>query len=406
MFPNLSQLSRRDLLRLAKIFGWTSLLLGAGTLSGILTTDRLVRAAEAVQRQRSRKKARHQMIFGAATLVGGGYHISALGILEFIRDLEARCDGEVRIELIDNNEICNQLNCIKRTQQGVVDFYYSSTQNAAAIADYFNVLDFPYLFPNRAAQYHFFYHPLSEPLLREPLRKHYGIWFLFAACRLRGVMLGLKWRDKPDVRRIEQLAGLKIRVTASQMGRLALQLLGAETIPVPWCDTRGALQHGMVDGMETWEAAAARVMPEVISQVLDLRLFSGTGHTAMNAARFEALEPHLQDAVMESAYYAQMLVQLQGEASLINTVGASHPPKAGTVFDRHNIRFVALGAEELRKAERLCAPEFNPEPWTEHRERLNFLVDGWDVYTDIHRIAREIPPDTLAENVAPRRWWT
>ncbi len=218
-------------------------------------------------------------------------------------------------------------------------------------------------------------------------------------------MMGLKWRDKPNVSSLEELAGARIRVTASKPGRIALELLGLKPMPIPWDETAGALEHGMVDGMETWESAAAAAMPHVISQVIDLRLFSGNGHTAMNASVFDGLPPDLQKAVLESAYHTQMYVQLAGEASLINTVGASDPQKPGTIFAKNQVRFVELTDEELKKAEKMCAPEFSPKPWEKLREHLNAMAGGTDVYQEIHKIAREIPGDTLAENVEQRRWW-
>jgi TRAP-type transport system periplasmic protein len=46
-----------------------------------------------------------------------------------------------------------------------------------------------------------------------------------------------------------------------------------------------------------------------------------------------------------------------------------------------------------------------PAPWEQWRERINGWAGGIDTYTEIHRIAREIPADMLAENVEPRRWW-
>ena len=61
--------------------------------------------------------------------------------------------------------------------------------------------------------------------------------------------------------------------------------------------------------------------------------------------------------------------------------------------------------EEIKKAEQMCSPEFNPEPWAEWRERLNKWSGGIDTYQEIHRIAREVPADMKAENVEPRRWW-
>ncbi|MEM8956236.1 MAG: TRAP transporter substrate-binding protein DctP, partial [Pseudomonadota bacterium] len=43
--------------------------------------------------------------------------------------------------------------------------------------------------------------------------------------------------------------------------------------------------------------------------------------------------------------------------------------------------------------------------WEQWRERINNWSGGLDTYTDIYNVAREIPVDTLPENVEPRRWW-
>ena len=86
-----------------------------------------------------------------------------------MRDLEERTDGEIRVEFIGDNQICGQLSCVEKTQQGIVDIFAASTQNSAGGAPYYNVLDYAYMFPTRASEYHFLYHPASETILREPL---------------------------------------------------------------------------------------------------------------------------------------------------------------------------------------------------------------------------------------------
>jgi hypothetical protein len=146
--------------------------------------------------------------------------------------------------------------------------------------------------------------------------------------------MGLAWREKPAIGSIEELAGLKIRIS-------------------------GPLQ----------------------------------------------LTPDLQNALMESAYQTQVFIQLASEAALVNTVGASNPQTPNTVFGKHGIRFVELPEKELKKAEHLCSPEFNPKPWEGWREKLNKMAGNIDIYKEIHAIARQIPSDSLAENVEPRRWW-
>ncbi len=399
-------ISRRDLFRVASRYGLSSTLLGAAALTGPLTLSRIAEAANSTYEKRFSTPAKHTLKFGASGFNEKNLLIERAGCLEFVRDLEERTDGAIRIEFIGNNQICGQLNCVKKTQQGIVDIFAASTQNTAGGAPYYNVLDYAYMFPTRASEYYFLYHPESERIFREPLRQKHELQFLFSVCQLRGIQLGLKWSDKPDVTTIEELFGTKNRVTGTQLGRIAMTLLQLNPSPIAWEETLDGLKQGLIDGAETWSSAVAYAnMAPVVSQVIDLRFFAGFEHTAMSLPVFESLEGNLQDDVMESAYFTQALIQGAHEAALVNTVGHSVPQLPNTIFAKNNVRFIPLSDEERLKAAKLCAPEYVPEPWEEWRERINGWAGGIDTYTEIHRIAREIPADTLVENVEPRRWW-
>jgi len=360
----LQDVSRRDMLRLTKQFGLTSTLLAAGSLTGAVTFSRLAEAANSTYEKRFSTPAKVEWKFGAAGFNEKNLLIERAGCLEFVRDLEERTDGAIRIEFIGNNQICGQLDCVKKTQQGIVDIFSASTQNSAGGAPYLNVLDYAYMFPSRASQYYFLYHPASQRILREPLEKRHGLKFLFSHCELRGIQLGLGWKDKPTVTSVEQLAGTKNRVTGTQLGRIAMELMNLNPVPIAWEETLDGLKQGLIDGAETWASAVAYAnMSPVVSQSIDLRFFCGTEHTGMNAQVFDGLEPALQEAVMESAYLTQVHVQAAHEAALVKTVGASNPQLPGTLFVQHNVRFVELAEEEIAKAEQMCSPEFNPGPW-------------------------------------------
>ncbi|MDA3859290.1 MAG: TRAP transporter substrate-binding protein DctP, partial [Roseovarius sp.] len=152
-------------------------------------------------------------------------------------------------------------------------------------------------------------------------------------------------------------------------------------------------------------AVAYANMSPVVSQCVDLKFFCGTEHTSMNAAVFDGLEGYLQDAVMESAYLAQVHVQSANEAALVKTVGFSDPQLPGTIFAQNNVRNAFLADDQIRMAEEMCSPEFQPQLWTEWRDRLNKWSGGLDTYQEIYDVAREVPADMLPENVEPRRWW-
>ncbi|WP_298849151.1 TRAP transporter substrate-binding protein [uncultured Ruegeria sp.] len=402
----LNGISRRDFFRVAGRYGMSSTLLAAGGFGGAMSLANLAQAAESTYEKRFSKEPKHTLKFGASGFNTRNLLIERAGAIEFARDLEERTDGEIRIEFIGDNQICGQLSCVEKTQQGIVDIYAASTQNSAGGAPYLNVLDYAYMFPSRAAQYHFFYSPASQRILREPLEKRHGLKFLFTHCELRGLQMGSNFADKPTVTKLEELFGTKNRVTGTQLGRIAMQLLNLNPVPVAWEETLDALKTGLIDGAETWASAVAYAnMAPVVSQSVNLKFFCGTEHTSMSAKVFDGLGGELQDAVMESSYFTQALIQGANEAALLNTVGFSDPQLPGTIFAENGVRPAFLPDDQIKLAEEMCAPNYNPEPWAQWRERLNKWAGGIDTYQEIYDIAREIPADTLPENVEPRRWW-
>jgi TRAP-type C4-dicarboxylate transport system substrate-binding protein len=399
-------ISRRDLFKVAGRYGMSSTLLAASSFGGAMSLANLASAAESTYERRFAKEAKFNLKFGAAGFNARNLLIERAGALEFARDLEARTDGEIRVEFIGDNQICGQTSCVEKCQQGIIDIYAASTQNSAGGAPYLNVLDYAYMFRNRADQYRFLYSPESAALLREPYEKRHGLKFLFSHAELRGIQLGLAWEDKPTVTSVEDLAGTKNRVTGTQLGRIAMNALNLNPVPVAWEETLDGLKQGLIDGAETWASAVAYAnMSPVVSQSVHLNFFCGTEATSMNAGVFDSLGGELQDAVLESSYWAQTHVQAANEAALVNTVGQSDPQLPNTIFAQNNVRNAFLSAEEIKKAEEMCSPEYQPQLWEEWRERLNGWSGGLDTYQEIYDMVRQQPADMLAENVEPRRWW-
>lgn len=398
-------LDRRGFMKIAGTYGLSSTAFAVGGMVGPLTLEGVGKAAAQTAAARSGTPLM-TLKFGASGFNETNLKIQESGQLWFAQELEKRSDGALKVEFIGSNAICNQLDCVKKTQQGIVDLYTASTQNSAGSAPYYNVLDFAYMFPSRASQHYFLYSKNSEKLLREPLRRLHNIQFLYSHCELRGIMLGKKFQDRPLITSVDQLAGTKNRVTGTQLGRIAMTLMQLGPVPIAWEETLDGLKQGLIDGAETWMGAAAYAnMSPVLSQAVDLRFFCGTEHTAMNYATFKKLPAKLQDTVMETAFAAQQYTQKNQERALIEVVGAVQNPKPDTLFAKNGVRVATLSDAELKKAEKMCSPEFQPKPWEEWRERLNKMSGGHDVYKEIYGVAREIPADMAAVDVKPVRWW-
>src|SRR3546814_820136 len=299
----LKQLSRRDLLRLTRQYGITSTLLAAGSITGVISAARLAEAANSTYEKRFKTEPKVTLKFGASGFNERNLLIERAGCLTFAADLEERTDGAIRVEFMGSNQICGQLDCVKKTQQGIIDVFAASTQNSAGGAPYLNVLDYAYMFPSRASQYYFLYHPGSEKVLREPLRQRHNLHFLFSHAELRGIQLGLKWKEKPLVTSVRDLAGTKNRVTGTQLGRIAMELMQLNPAPIAWEETLDGLKQGLIDGAETWASAVCYAnMAPVISQSVNLGFFCGTEPTGMNASVFDKLDGTLQDAEIGRAH--------------------------------------------------------------------------------------------------------
>lgn len=398
----LAGVSRRDFHRIVARFGLTSTLAAAASMTGLVTAEALAQGANSTYDKRFSMEPKHTLRLG--TIFNERQHnIQRAGVWEFVRDLESRTDGAIRVEMQHSNSICAETQCQQMLMQGILDIGTTSTQNGAAEAPWLNALDWPFMFQSRGQIYHFMFDPESDRLFREPYRRNHGMEFLFTLAELRKIFMGLKWADQPPITNVGQLVGTKIRATNTQLGRIALTLLGMNPVPVAWVETLDAMKSGLVDGMETWPTActAFNVTP-VVSKYVGLNFIPGTGHVAMRTATLDSLEPELQDAVRESAYMAQVHTMLSNEAGLLYISGLHPNPPKGTIFGDNNVEMNFLSDEALAEAEAIADP--TKDEYAEWHERLNEM-GGYDVYEGMKAAARKYPKDALAINVEPRRYW-
>jgi len=398
----LSGVSRRDFLRVSSTFGLSSALIAASSMTGIFSADALAAAANSVYDKRFSKPVKHNLRMGTA-FSNQQTLISRVGTLTFAQDIEERTDGEIRIEILDAGTVCNEPTCIQQSMQGVLDIGLSSTQNASSVAPWLNALDFPFMFQSNGQIYHFMFNPKSEELFRKVYRERHNMEFLFTHAEMRKLFLGAKWADKDPVTSVTQLEGTKNRVTNTQLGRIAMQLMKLNPVPVAWAETLDAMKSGLIDGMETWvTACTAFNMTPVVSKYVGLNFIPGTSHTAISSASFGKLESNLQDAMMESAYLAQIDVMKSNEAALISISGEVPNPGKSTILGQHGVEMNFLTPEALKEAEDMASPT-RPEYDVWH-ERLNQMA-GFNVYETLLPVAREYDASSRAIDVEPRRWW-
>ncbi len=398
----LAGISRRDFNRLTGRFGLTTVLTAAAGMGGVFSAEALAQTANTTYEKRFKNEPKHILKLG--TIFNQRQHnIQRMGVWQFVRDLEERTEGAIRIEMLDTGGVCAETTCIQQSMQGILDFGTSSTQNAAAVAPWLNALDWPYMFQSHGQMYNFFFNPASERLFRKQYRERHGMECLWTMCELRHIFMGLKWEGRPPVTSVTELAGTKNRATNTQLGRIAMQLMELNPVPVAWVEVLDAMKSGLVDGMETWTTActAFNITP-VVSKYVGLKFIPGTNHCAMRTETFNKLEPDLQEAVLESAYYTQVQTMLSNEAGLLYISGEMSNPPAHTILGENGVEMNFLSDEAIAEAEEMASPT-KPEYDSWH-EKLNDWA-GFNVYEEMKAEVRKFPKDELAINVEPRRWW-
>jgi TRAP-type C4-dicarboxylate transport system substrate-binding protein len=398
----LSGVSRRDFGRISKQFGLMATYAGVASMGGFFSADALAQTVNTQYQKKLNKPAKHVLKLG--TVVGKKHdRIIRFGYWEFASDLEVRTDGEIRLDILASNSICAEQVCVQKTMQGVLDIASSSTQNASSVAPWLNAIDFPYMFQSNGQLYHFFMNPKSDKFYRKVYREKNRMEILFVLCEMRQLYMGLKWKNKPPITEIGHLAGTKNRVTNTQLGRIAMQLMKLNPVPVAWVETLDALKNGLIDGMETWTTATTAFnMAPVVSQYVGIKFIPGTGHVAMNTRSLDKIGSKLADEVMESGYQAQRAVMYSNEAGLALVSGEVPNPGPSTIFGKAGTRMNFFSDEALKECAEIADPR-KPE-YNRWHEKLNEMC-GFSLYDEFLPVAREYDKDALAINVEPRRWW-
>ena len=398
----LSGVSRRDFMRISKQYGLTATYAGVATMGGVFSSEALAKSVNTQYDKQLAKPAKHTIKLG--TVVGRKHdRVIRFGYWEFASDLEVRTDGEVRVDVLAANAICAEQVCVQKAMQGVIDIASSSTQNASSVAPWLNAIDFPYMFQSNGQLYHFFMSPKSDKFYRKVYREKNRMEILWVLCEMRQLYMGLKWKDKPAITEIGHLAGTKNRVTNTQLGRIAMQLMKLNPVPVAWVETLDALKNGLIDGMETWTTATTAFnMAPVVSQYVGIKFIPGTGHVAINTRSLDKLGDRLKADVMESGYQAQRACMYSNEAGLALVSGEVPNPGPETIFGKSGTRMNFFSDEALKECADIAdasRPEYNR--W---HEKLNKMC-GFSLYDEFKPVAREYDKDALAINVEPRRWW-
>lgn len=253
-----------------------------------------------------------------------------------------RTNGRIKIEVYGGAQLGDEKSVIEQLQFGGIDFARVSTSPLAEFSPSLNVLQMPYLYRDEAHMWAVLDGQIGQDFL-DSLDDAGFIGLSWYSSGSRNFYNSVR-----PITKLEDLAGLKIRVQQSELMMSMVTALGANPTPMAYAEVYGGLQTGVIDGAENnWPSYQTTSHYEVAKYyVLD-------GHTRvpepqlMSKVTANKLSAEdiaiIKECAQESALYQRELWTAQEAAS------------EKIVRDAGNV-ITELSPEELARFVEACQP--------------------------------------------------
>jgi TRAP-type transport system periplasmic protein len=171
-------------------------------------------------------------------------HPIGLGAKKFADLVAEKSDGKIKVRLFPGGTLGGDLQVASALQGGTVEMTILVTSLLVGNSKNFTLLDTPFLFNDEKE---------ADAILDGPVGQQ-----LLAGLPERG-LVGLSYfeygfrnftNSRHPVQKVEDLKGLKIRVSQTPLNLDFINALGANAMPLPIPEVYTALETGAVDGMD------------------------------------------------------------------------------------------------------------------------------------------------------------
>ncbi|MCL2382242.1 MAG: TRAP transporter substrate-binding protein [Treponema sp.] len=217
--------------------------------------------------------------------------------VDFARIVEERTEGRVRIQVFSNSVLGDEVAIVRSVIDGSIDIGIVTSAAAQASTPSIGAMIMPYMFTSTEQAWHVMDNVL--PRMNERLIDEGN--FRVLAFYEKGFRV-LTNSVRP-VRTLEDLQGLRIRVTPARTPMESFRAFGIEPIPMAWAEVFTALQQGVVDGQENPHTTnIASRFHEVQTYVTDIHYMMWVGPLFISERTFQRLPDYLQTILIEAAH--------------------------------------------------------------------------------------------------------
>ena len=215
-----------------------------------------------------------------------------IGALKFEELVESYTDGRIDVQIFPSNQLGSEQEVVQAMRPGSIEGSIVYTGNLVPFAPSVGVMMLPYAFTSNE-EAHAAMDALKAPL-NERLPQEAGVRILgYFEKGFRVLTNGVR-----EVKNLEDLQGLKIRVSRNNIAIETFKSWGLDPVPMAWAEVFPALQQGVIDGQENpYTTAISSRFYEVQDYITQIHYLIWSGPILVSERFYQGLPEDLQEAL-------------------------------------------------------------------------------------------------------------
>lgn len=219
----------------------------------------------------------------------------------FAEKVEEMSGGAVTMQVHLDGALYSERTSLEALKSGAIQIGGASNANMGAFTEAFFWMDLPFLIESEDALMDIMNSELGDQMIEEAESDGFKILARLQNGGYRSVVT-----TRAEVRRPEDLSGLKMRTTASPVEVAMLESWGANPVAVDWAETYDALSQGVADGefvMWSWLDKANHC--DVLKWGVNGRFVIGLQFLVMDINYFDSLDDETRQTLLDAGKEAE-----------------------------------------------------------------------------------------------------
>lgn len=242
-------------------------------------------------------------------------HPVSLGVQKFAEILAAKSGGKLKVREFAASQLGNEMQQQSALRGGTQEMLSASTTSLASVVKEFGLLDFPFLFSTNAQAEALVAGPFGQAMIDTLPEKDLiglGYW-------------GLGFRNATNssrpITKVEDFAGLKLRVIPNPVFLETFKALKANPVPMNFGELYTALENKTVDGQENPYTVILSNKFYEVQKYVSATNHAFTQNILLISKKFwDKLSPEeqkmIREAVVETRDYQREQTRIQAEKAL------------------------------------------------------------------------------------------